>query len=411
MLSFSGGGTRAAALSYGVLKELADTRIRLGSAERRLLDEVDIISSVSGGSFTNAYYGLFGDRIFEDFEKRVLRRPIEADLIKQLSRPTEWRRLASPYYGRSDMAANYYDRNIFDGATFADLRRADAPLVLINASDINTGRRMVFSQEFFNLLCVDLQSYSVARAVAASSAVPGAATPITLANHAGQCGYRLPDWLRIAPLDPEAEGSMRRANRNAWREYLDLSLRPWLQLVDGGITDNLGLRAYYAFFELNDDFQQLLTEFSHPQVEDVLIIAVNAALEHQWPWARQAEHPSGSEVLSAMTATQMSNYTGDTLHIVRASYQDWARSMARAGKPVEFDFVEVSFFAVEDQEQRRQLNAIPTKLQLPDQQIDLLIETGRHLLRDSVRFRRFVARHGGTTDRQPSTPTAPITGE
>ena len=32
MLGFSGGGTRAAALSYGVLQELAATRIRVGSA-------------------------------------------------------------------------------------------------------------------------------------------------------------------------------------------------------------------------------------------------------------------------------------------------------------------------------------------------------------------------------------------
>ena len=133
---------------------------------------------------------------------------------------------------------------------------------------------------------------------------------------------------------------------------------------------------------MNDNFQQLLTEFSHPRVRDVLIVAVNATREHQWPWAQQAEHPSEREVLSAMTATQMSNFTGDTLHIVRTSYRDWAKSMARTGRPVGFSFVEVSFYGVDDQERRLALNAIPTSLQLPDSQIDLLIETGRHLLGD-----------------------------
>ena len=64
ILTFSGGGTRAAALSYGVLQALADTQIALGGKQHRLLDEVDLISSVSGGSFTSAYYGLFGDRMF-----------------------------------------------------------------------------------------------------------------------------------------------------------------------------------------------------------------------------------------------------------------------------------------------------------------------------------------------------------
>ena len=61
MLAFSGGGTRAAALSYGVLKELRDTPVASGQGTIRLLDEIHTISSVSGGSFTSAYYGLHGD--------------------------------------------------------------------------------------------------------------------------------------------------------------------------------------------------------------------------------------------------------------------------------------------------------------------------------------------------------------
>ncbi|MFZ3138013.1 MAG: patatin-like phospholipase family protein [Thermodesulfovibrionales bacterium] len=73
-VTFSGGGTRAAALSYGVLEELSKTEVVIDGKKRRLLDEIDAISSVSGGSFTAAYYGLFGDRIFEDFESRVLKK-------------------------------------------------------------------------------------------------------------------------------------------------------------------------------------------------------------------------------------------------------------------------------------------------------------------------------------------------
>ena len=64
-LAFSGGGTRAAAFSYGVLQKLAETNITVNDQPRRFIDEVDVISSVSGGSFTAAYYGLFGEKIFE----------------------------------------------------------------------------------------------------------------------------------------------------------------------------------------------------------------------------------------------------------------------------------------------------------------------------------------------------------
>ena len=95
LLTFSGGGTRAAALSYGVLKELRDTTIMSGGQRVRLLDEVDSISSVSGGSFTAAYYGLFGDRIFQDFEDVFLKKSIQGILIQKLFDPSYWWRSLS----------------------------------------------------------------------------------------------------------------------------------------------------------------------------------------------------------------------------------------------------------------------------------------------------------------------------
>ena len=89
ILTFSGGGTRAAALSYGVLEKLRDTRIQWEGKERRLLDEVDVISSISGGSFTAAYYGLFGDELFdqEKYQKVFLYRNIKSDLIVSMFNP------------------------------------------------------------------------------------------------------------------------------------------------------------------------------------------------------------------------------------------------------------------------------------------------------------------------------------
>ena len=90
-LAFSGGGTRAAALSYGVLAELKDTQYQGADGSHRLVDEVDAISSVSGGSFTAAYYGLYGDRIFEDYEDVFLRHDVQSSLISRLFNPNHHR--------------------------------------------------------------------------------------------------------------------------------------------------------------------------------------------------------------------------------------------------------------------------------------------------------------------------------
>ncbi|MBZ0253471.1 MAG: patatin-like phospholipase family protein, partial [Candidatus Methylomirabilis sp.] len=84
VLTFSGGGTRAAALAFGVLEELRRTRITAAGERRRLLDEVDMISSVSGGSFTSAYYALEGERAFHEFPKRFLYASVENELIDVL---------------------------------------------------------------------------------------------------------------------------------------------------------------------------------------------------------------------------------------------------------------------------------------------------------------------------------------
>ena len=210
MLTFSGGGTRAAAFSYGVLEALRDTEISIHGSKKRMLDAVDFISGVSGGSFTAAYYGLFGDRIFEDFESRFLKKNIQGEIIRgTLFNPVNWAKLSSPYYGRSDLAADYYDKYVFDHATFGDILAHGGPMVVINATDMTLGTRFSFIQDPFDAICSDLCSFSVARACAASSAVPVVLSPVTLRNYAGTCGFQLP---RHSLMPCSHQGRLRRAD-------------------------------------------------------------------------------------------------------------------------------------------------------------------------------------------------------
>jgi NTE family protein len=393
MLALSGGGTRASAFAYGVLQELAATTITTSRGERRLLDEVDVISSVSGGSFTNAYFGLYGDRIFDDFEERFLRVPIQSNLTKGVVGPGHWGELGSKNFGRSDMAAKLYDEKMFDGKTFADLRRPGAPLIIINSTDIATGTRISFSREMFDLICADLDKYPISRAVAASSAVPGMATPITLENYAGSCDYEIPAWLKKPTVSSVSTlGHLEAQSLNA---YLDASERRWLHLVDGGISDNLGLRAFYTIFSLEHNPQQVLKELGHERVKQIVIISVNAATHHIPEWAAERRPPKIQHVLGSMTNVLMNRYTGDTTHIVRSAYSHWTQSKDSGLNPITFDFVEVSFAGVKDVQMRQQLNDTVTSLELDDADVDRLIGAGRTVLQDSSDFRAFVTRNSG----------------
>src|SRR5258706_4332612 len=140
ILTLSGGGTRAAALAYGTMEALRDVKLRMGGRSRRLLDEVDVINAVSGGSIVAAYYAIHREGLFRDFEAKFLKRDVERQLRAELL--ANLPRLTQSQFSRGEVLADYFDRELFDGATYADLARGNMrPFVVINATALATGAR------------------------------------------------------------------------------------------------------------------------------------------------------------------------------------------------------------------------------------------------------------------------------
>jgi NTE family protein len=232
LLAFSGGGTRASAYAYGALEELAVTHVAFDGRVRSLIDEVDQVSGVSGGSFTAAYLGIHGRDAFRDFPERFLERDVQSALLLRLLWPINWLKLFSPYWARSDLAADYYDKTVFDGARFRDLEGVDAPFVAIHATDLTTGSPFAFVQDVFDYLCSDVSEYPVSRAVASSSAVPLVLSPITLRNYPG-CGFEAPEWVAEAQ-EESRELDLKYVTARSLGAYL-AKKRRYVRLVDGVI--------------------------------------------------------------------------------------------------------------------------------------------------------------------------------
>jgi len=182
VLAFSGGGTRAAAFSFGVLEELRRTEIAIGGKKARLLDEVDGITGVSGGSFTALAYGLYGDRLFDEYEKRFLKRDVQSELLGRFLSPRNWNALYSSSWGRSEMAAELYDEILFGGATFGDLAKLPGPMIMVTATDISTGSRLGFAQSEFDLICSDLSTFPCCRRSRSTTT----AAPAAIASRRGR---------------------------------------------------------------------------------------------------------------------------------------------------------------------------------------------------------------------------------
>jgi NTE family protein len=176
-----------------VLEALKRTEIETRAGQRvRLLDQIDIITGVSGGSFTALAYRLYGDKLFDEYEKRFLKRDVQGEITRRTLNPGNWGALSSPGWGRSELAADLYDEILFNGATFAGLRRSDGPNVAVSATDIASGSRLLFTPQNFDFLCADLDSFRIAGAAAASSAVPAVLSPLTINNYGGSCGFVSP---------------------------------------------------------------------------------------------------------------------------------------------------------------------------------------------------------------------------
>lgn len=198
-LALSGGGYRAAAYHIGTLRALN----KLG-----ILDKVDVISSVSGGSITSAYYVLNKEKGYEGFEKEFISKlkhgvlccaiteflVILALCITLLIFCGCWAILImislffAWYYvfPISCFIKRAYDKVFFKGICLDEMPRK--PILAINATDLSTGNQFTFSQDrmtcypYKDKLAFSTVGFPVAKAVMASSCIPQIFSPIKLSN-------------------------------------------------------------------------------------------------------------------------------------------------------------------------------------------------------------------------------------
>jgi len=406
-LTFSGGGTRAAAFSYGVLQKLRDTpivRVKDGRHET-LLDEVDCISSVSGGSFTAAYYALFGARIFQDYRGIFLDRNVEGELFWKVANPFNWPRLLSPYFSRIDLAAELYAGTIFRNKTYADLLAgAHRPFIILNATDLATGDGFEFTQDQFDLIGSDLGALPIARAVAASSAFPFLLTPISFTNHSGPGWYKPPASLKHAASDYYVD-----RRRYTWADhqstYLDKDATPYVHVMDGGLADNIGLRALER--QLQDPTGFVARRYNLGKTSRVVFIVVDSKSGEPATYNRKESAPGLVDVAFKTATTSMDNFSTETIEFLRDRQRelDQARQDVEVCKqvartpsdcpsfaaPAQIHVVDVNLEAISDPARRARLLSIGTNFSLESGDVDLLIAAAAELLDQNPEFQKLLA--------------------
>jgi len=396
-LAFSGGGTRAAAFSYGVLRALDDIVIDERPKRRTLVDDIRMISGASGGAVAAAYFGYKGRDGYRDFRERFLTQNAEADLRVSFS-PVNFVRA---YYGgvndRSGFA-RWLNDHLFDGATFKALHRPNGPIVWINASDIYNRTPFLFTYDTFAALCSDLDKVRIADAVAASAAVPIVFAPIVVSATSPHCGYRRPQWLNQALADRNASLRLK-AYASALDSYQNADPLDYVKLLDGGLTDNIGVTGFTLERSAAGTPYGPLSPSAAVRLNTLIFIVVDAGSDSDVSWAKSLHGPKASELLDAVTSTTLAASVRDEFDALTLAVSQWKGELVRfrCGLPASTVsayrgsasgwncrdvrlVVQHLSFADVDPAMQGKLNEIPTRLHLPVDQVDLAIEAGRKAL-------------------------------
>jgi len=403
IMAFSGGGKRSAAFAHGVLRGLRQIPVVEDGRTRSLLDELDYIAAVSGGSFPAMHYGLYHNKSFETFPREFLKVDINAYVYGTYLLPWNWEWLVNPFYGTNDRMAEVYDRLMFHGATYADLLRQGLPVISVDATDIANGIAFSFTQPTFDLICSDLSSFPVARAVAASNGFPVLFSPITLTSHAPDCrGMRPPTAAPAEWAETSDELSRRALLARIANRYLDPERTKYVHLLDGGIADNLALRGVVnggiALDEESETFRRVAMK-----ARRVLVLSVDGQSAPDPTLSKQRVVTGLSQIFGAVSGTQIDSYNFETLILTNTELDQLQKSLIKVRcaqariidghdcDDVKGALVRISLSGIPDPQMRQRLQSIPTGLTIPDQDVDALVSSGAQLVQQNPKIRELIS--------------------
>ncbi len=408
-VAFSGGGMRASAFSYGVLNELDRYQIETERGPARMTDMVDLVSGVSGGSVTAAYFGLKGRDGLPEFRSRFLERNAEQGFDTDVSLANVLRIVGDGGVNDRSKFPRWLDDNLFDGATYADLFTRKRPLVWIAASDIYSRVPFVFEPITFSSLCSDLSKVRLSEAVAASAAVPGLFMPLNVENFGGSCGGHVPRWLQRGVADPAAPATLRASAAAMMRYRQDPERFRYVKLLDGGLTDNFGIHSLAVARTNRDRPYMPMTAEQAVRVKRFLFMVVDAGRGPGGDWPKSLASPSGLELAGIVTdaAIDSGMYKGyDYFNVIMRDWQNdlrrWRCSLSNdevlklRGTLNGWNCADIAFtvgrvsFEDAGPELKQELDKVPTRFKLDPQTLDTVVGAGETALRNNAVFRSFI---------------------
>jgi NTE family protein len=276
------------------------------------------------------------------------------------------------------------------------MRQDRRPFLIVNATDIGSGARFEFTQDEFDLLSSDLSRFPLSRAVAASSAFPVWLTPVILKNYSADQPQAEPEWIQSILKEPASSSRLKYVASQA-RSYVT-GRRHFIHLLDGGLSDNLGLRGALDRAMAHEEFSPV-PGLPSKLPRRIAIIIVNAHTDSDYGWDSNEYSLGLRALLGSLSQVTVSHYSFETVELFREVITRLSRQRAESheaangGQTPELTtyVIELHFRQMASESDRRFFNSVPTSLQLPSRTVDRLRELAARELAGNTEFKRLVA--------------------
>ena len=201
---------------------------------------------------------------------------------------------------------------------------------------------------------------------------------------------QVPKWIEQALAKPDITS---RTYYNALRmkTYLNPRRKPYIHLIDGGVSDNLGVRGILESLIARGGIRDSLKALGLEKTRRVAIVIVDAKTQEKARWQILDEVPGIGTILGASSTIMINKYNFETIELLHNVARDWAYDDEIHGqKPIDFYIVHVAFDALPDEKERDYFNSVPTSLYLETEQVDRLREAAARLLYTDRDFQRLV---------------------
>jgi NTE family protein len=255
-----------------------------------------------------------------------------------------------------------------------------------------------------------LNAVPLSRAAASSSAVPVVLSSITMNNYGGTCNTQVPSWIKLFIDSDNPPRPAARAIRSlkTIEGYTDSVHRPYIHLVDGGVSDNVGMRGVLDALEILEALQEAGISTQLSTAKRIIVFIVNSLSSPPTNWDESEASPGTVDILLKSAGTPIDAFSYEAVELLKDTAARW-RTMRRirdtgalAGSKdpaivdalripqAEIYAIDVSFPQLKDKAELDYLNQQPTSFVLPPEAVDRLRAAAGTIILGSPEFQRLL---------------------